>query len=1239
MKNLILAVSFGLFFTSLLAAQTNPGPFSRGDVFAATDSGVVLRYSPSGVLLQRLDTGSGTFATGMAFDAAGNLYVTNFGANQIVVFDNNGNRKGTFGSGFDSDPESIAFDRNGNAYVGQADGAHAILEFSPNGTLIRSIPAAGDDRGSDWIAIAPDQKSIYYTSEGPNVKRIDLTTGAQLPDFASSGTEQFASRFLSDGTLLVADSTDVLRYDARGSVIQRYTQFPNVQSLFALNLDPDATTFWTSDLSTAQIYRVNIATGAIVTTIDATKNGAQGIGGLTVYGEIALAGPLQVTGVCPVPAATRGSPYSGFTVNISGGTPPYSIVQNLPAGLSYNSTTGLVSGTPTVSGNNLPISISVTDSGTAPTPRVYSCSINIAGSGTTNPLALQGSCPATSFQPGAKISIPIQIAGGTGPFAIAFSGPTWLAVPVMAPGTNPQFSVTGVAPATTGSFPISVTVTDANGNTATFNCSVTVATLTLTGVCPSTAYLPGAGVSVPLNVSGGTGPYTLTYSGPSWLSVPSTFSGGSFAVSGVIPYSVTGTFPFSVTVKDSAGNTLTFNCAIAIVAPRLQITQACPASPTPAGTAIIQLLYSSGGVGPVDWAVYVGSLPPGLQLNNGRIFGTPTTPGTYSFTLSASTDTQFDQVTCQLVVSAPTLQFTSGCPANGVQGVPYGPFTLAAVGGGGTSTYVFGTTGNLPPGLALTGATLAGTPTASGVYNFNFQVTSGTATALSPSCSVTVAPPPLDIQGACPADVRVGSGLSASFTGVGGTKPYSFTFSGPSWLTQTGGTVTGTPQASNVGSASFSISISDAAQATKSKSCLFNVLPQLPQITSACPAVTQHAQTTLTVPLVAILGTPPYSWTYDGGEPDLTLTSLSDPASLTGTLTKQGTFTFSVGLMDQSGSAAAPLNCTINVGAPLPPALTLTPTGTCPASPLTFGSSLPSLGFTAGGGTPPYTWTVTPSDLFTISPAMGVTATVTGTLTRSGTIPLTVTVTDSAGVTQSFSCSSLTVSPFSPPTLAIVTSTVTQDPVSLSISLSQAEPFPVMGTATLTFTSQATHPSTGVGPATFSAGSSPLTFTIPANMTSYAISMIQKGGEAGVIHVAITNLTGAGQSIPGPAPFDITIPKTPPVFTANDVQINSTSSGFNIVIAGSSSTRDMTGGSLTFNGSSTIDGGTVDLGSLGIAKLFDDWYTNPSRSMNLTTFQQLTLPVSITGDKSKINSITITLTNSAGSTSVTKNVS
>src|SRR5207248_1523759 len=60
------------------------------------------------------------------------------------------------------------------------------------------------------------------------------------------------------------------------------------------------------------------------------------------------------------------------------------------------------------------------------------------------------------------------------------------------------------------------------------------------------------------------------------------------------------------------------------------------------GTPFQATVTVTGGTGPFTFGIIWQSLPPGLSLNNktGVISGTPTTAGSYNFSVSASNKTQ-----------------------------------------------------------------------------------------------------------------------------------------------------------------------------------------------------------------------------------------------------------------------------------------------------------------------------------------------------------------------------------------------------------------------------------------------------------------------------------------------------------------------------------------------------------------------------------------------------------------------
>jgi uncharacterized protein (TIGR03437 family) len=70
---------------------------------------------------------------------------------------------------------------------------------------------------------------------------------------------------------------------------------------------------------------------------------------------------------------------------------------------------------------------------------------------------------------------------------------------------------------------------------------------------------------------------------------------------------------------------------------QLSITAASPLTQGAAGASYSQALTASGGAPPFTWAIASGALPLGLTLSaSGAIAGTPTTAGTYTFTVKVT---------------------------------------------------------------------------------------------------------------------------------------------------------------------------------------------------------------------------------------------------------------------------------------------------------------------------------------------------------------------------------------------------------------------------------------------------------------------------------------------------------------------------------------------------------------------------------------------------------------------------
>ena len=96
------------------------------------------------------------------------------------------------------------------------------------------------------------------------------------------------------------------------------------------------------------------------------------------------------------------------------------------------------------------------------------------------------------------------------------------------------------------------------------------------------------------------------------------------------------TSTFTVRARDQAGNSTTRQFSITINPPRpLVITSPSQLPSGTRGQSYAVGVFADGGTSPYSWTRTGGTLPPGLSLqaSPGRIQGTPTTAGTYSFTL------------------------------------------------------------------------------------------------------------------------------------------------------------------------------------------------------------------------------------------------------------------------------------------------------------------------------------------------------------------------------------------------------------------------------------------------------------------------------------------------------------------------------------------------------------------------------------------------------------------------------
>jgi len=258
------------------------------------------------------------------------------------------------------------------------------------------------------------------------------------------------------------------------------------------------------------------------------------------------------------------------------------------------------------------------------------------------------------------------------------------------------------------------------------------------------------------------GPAAATYRPPSIRIVCGGTGEGSVCV---LPPGVT-TAPNSyseaiaVSKTGTAGATVTFALAAGSLPPGLTMPAqsgsgtVISGNPTKAGTFNFTV-KATDGAAPFTWSVASGSLPPGLALtspyatagdNDSQLSGTPTTAGTYTFTLQLS-DYDGQQATQQVSLTVdPPLQITPTTLPAGTVGVKYS-LDLPAQGGAPPYSWsVVDTINELPPGLTLDTTApdynnvLTGTPTKAGTFSFPMQVSDSQDNTVSGTLTITIKP-------------------------------------------------------------------------------------------------------------------------------------------------------------------------------------------------------------------------------------------------------------------------------------------------------------------------------------------------------------------------------------------------------------------------------------------------------------------------------------------------------------------
>ena len=344
-----------------------------------------------------------------------------------------------------------------------------------------------------------------------------------------------------------------------------------------------------------------------------------------------------------LPSASLGTSYRD-TLSVTGARPPYTFDVShgqLPAGLSLDATTGIISGIPTRAGTST-FKITITggaigsgNGATSSASVVHAYALSVLTD--VSPVTVQISPLDPSVAAGGKIQFSAAVSN-TGNTAVNWSASA---------GT---ISSAGLFTAPTSGSPASITITASSVSASTAKASTPV---TITSVNPVTVRISPLDPSV---AAGGKIQFSAAVSNTSNTAVSWRASAGTISSAGLFTAPSTGS-PASITIAASSLAAASAQASTAVTVTRTTTPFVITTSGIPAAveaTPYSTLLTASGGQPPYQWRVVSGALPAGVQLNatTGTLSGSASQSGTFPFTvLSTDSASHSAQKSLSLLVS------------------------------------------------------------------------------------------------------------------------------------------------------------------------------------------------------------------------------------------------------------------------------------------------------------------------------------------------------------------------------------------------------------------------------------------------------------------------------------------------------------------------------------------------------------------------------------------------------------
>jgi len=531
---------------------------AAGNLYVANAAGgTISKVTPTGAVSTFVASGLSS-PRGLAFDASGDLYVLNGGSNTVSKVTPGGEVSTFVASGLNF-PRGLAFDAAGNLYVANGN-IGTISKVTSAGAVSTFASGLGEPLG-----LAFDAAGNLYVADLTNSVVKKVTPGGAISTFASGFNEPFGLAFDSSGNLYVANydgntvsvvtPAGVVTTFASGFSLPFYLVFDAAGNLYVANYAGNTV----DKLANANVATLTATVISTAGTVNAGTVTFTLLNGSTVVGSAVTSGTVtsgNATVAYPLPASIMAGSYTIQAVYNAGGAFATSSDSTHSLTIPASATTvTAVAASATFNSANQAVSLSATVTSTGSTVNAGTVTFTLSngstviGSPVTSGTVSGGSATASYTLPGgtAAGTYTIQAVYNAGGLFATSSNSTQ-SLTVLGSTTVAASAATVQSDSTSQTVQLSATVTSGAG---TVNAGTVTFTLTNGGTTVGTPVTSGtvsngsASANYALPGGTGTGAYTIqvVYN-----------AGGSFAASSASGTTLTVT-PAQVVTTTSASGT------------------------------------------------------------------------------------------------------------------------------------------------------------------------------------------------------------------------------------------------------------------------------------------------------------------------------------------------------------------------------------------------------------------------------------------------------------------------------------------------------------------------------------------------------------------------------------------------------------------------------------------------------------------------------------------------------------